>query len=75
MKNIIAAAILGASIIVGALLFIHHEDVMRAQDHRRVKCSQDKNAFDSCIMFGPPVAIYQQCKASWQPEVDKDCND
>jgi hypothetical protein len=77
MKNIVAAAILGASIIVGVLLFIHHEDVMRAQDRRRVKCTEDKKAFDSCIMFGPPgnASIYQQCKASWQPEIDKDCSD
>jgi hypothetical protein len=34
MKNIIAAAILGASIVVAVLLFIQHEDVIRAQDHR-----------------------------------------
>ena len=77
MKNIVAAAILGASIIVSVLLFIHHEDLVRIQDHRRAKCVEDKKAFDNCIMFGSPgnAVIYQQCKASWQPEIDKDCNE
>jgi hypothetical protein len=64
MKNIIAAAILGASFIAGVMLFIHHEDAIRVLDHRRQKCAEDKKAFDKFLGAGQPGngIVYQQYK-------------
>jgi len=73
---IAAAAILGASLVISVLLFIRHEDAVRLQEQRRIACEDDKRAFDACLSWpataGNPT-IYQSCKSSWQPQIDKDC--